>query len=149
VPLVVLPDVEKMAIDFVRVVPEVMALTGGESRVYTQVPESGAKWPLLVIFQIGGTQQARSWLHRARLQLEAWDGTPAETEGQGRQYRAHQLARTAYSALLGMVNLQPVGAPLGVVTECNGILEPAWQEDEPSNRPRYIAEIEVVFHPVT
>jgi hypothetical protein len=141
-PLVVLPDAQRMAIDYLREIAEVTTLTGGTRRVYSEVPAT-ASWPLVVLFQIGGSQQIRGWLHRARLQLEAWDDDS--------EFKAHELARVAYSALLAMKGSIPAppAVAFGVVTETNGILDPAKNEDVEAGRQRFVAEVEVMFHPVT
>jgi hypothetical protein len=144
---IVLPDVEKMLIEQLRTHPDVQPLTGGQPRVSTEIPDTPV-FPRVVLFQVGGTQRWRGWLHSARIQVESWAGRRDETPP-GSRHKAHELARVLEGVILSLRGLMPTVGSLGVVTQVNALLDPSWQPDEPSTRPRFIAEYEVVFHPLT
>jgi len=147
-PTIVLPDIEKMLVEHLRTHAAILPLTGNQSRVYTEVPADAPVFPLVVLFKIGGTQQQRGWFHWARISVEAWAGRRDETPP-GSKHKANELARTVQGVILATQGRIPAAAPLGVVTQANVALEPSWQPDESSKRPRYIADYEIGFHPLT
>lgn len=88
----VLPDAELVAVQWLRTVTAVTALS---DRIYTQFPDDDPVWPLVTVSRIGGLPVVRQRLDAASLQVDCW-GNPADVEGRP---DASLLARTVRAAL--------------------------------------------------
>jgi hypothetical protein len=130
----VLPDAEKLVIDWALATDEVNDLVNG--RIYSALPAS-PEFPAIRIVRFGGgTVSRRHWLDAASMQVDVWGG-PKST---ARLVIATFLAQAA--------NSLPGTHPLGVVSavETSG---PSWGPDDSYTpaRPRYRADLRVTVHP--
>lgn len=132
-PLALIPDVEQLAANYLRTVPEITAIVG--TRVYTAVPPAPVVWPLLRLERIGGTVEPLGWLSLGRLQVEAWADEKPD---------ALDLARTALAVLLDLSGIRGEG----VVSVVRQDLPLLWLPDPDTNRARYLFGVAIYAHPL-
>ena len=131
----VLPDVEKLVIDWLLATPQVANLVGGD-RIYSALPKE-PEWPAIRVVRFGGLRPQRlHWLDQASMQIDVWGGPKA-------------TARLVAATVDACLSTSLVGShDLGVVTavECSG---PRWEPDASyaPARPRYVVEASIWFHP--
>ena len=133
--VVVLPDIEKLVIDWALATPQVAGQFGG-TRIYSALPENPAV-PAARVVRFGGFPPQRlHWLDQASMQIDVWGGPKATA----------RLAAATFAACLSNSLVGP--HPLGVVTavECAG---PRWEPDVSYTpaRPRYVVQASIWFHP--
>lgn len=130
----VLPDAEKLVIDWALATDEVNDLVNG--RIYSALPENPT-WPAIRIVRFGGpVGESLRWLDTASMQVDVWGGPKA-------------TARLVCDTFLAYASAQLVGQhALGVVTAVR-TAGPRWEPDASYTpaRPRYIGEMAVTFHP--
>lgn len=136
-------DVEGVLLSALRSSASLVALMGGEPRVYSSLPSS-PRFPAMRVTLIAGGEDSRPWQpgeplrEEADVQLDAWGGNRTE---------ALALARAARRTLSGLVGPVEGGAVSGLRWVS------AWSapdDDVPTNsgraRDRYIAQVLVTIH---
>lgn len=132
-----LPDIEKLVIDYLLSIDEVDDIVDGRIGSKKDAP-----YPRLVIGRVSGSPgPIPAHLDSARLQVEAWTDLPADG---GSKPAAALLARTTIAALYEMVN---VTHDEGVVTDVEVAMGPQWLPDPTTSRPRYVFDVIVRVHP--
>jgi hypothetical protein len=130
-----MPDVERMVVLYLRASSDVQALIS--QRVATELPASPT-WPMATVTLISGEERLRLQLDAQRIQVDAWGGTKAQ---------ANLLIRTLRAVLLQMPS---VTHDAGIVSMVHTLVGPQWLPDDTVNpaRPRYLADFEIVVHPL-
>lgn len=134
-------DVEGVLLEALRSSTGLLALLGGEARVYSSLPSSPS-FPALRLTLIAGGEDARPWQPGEPLregldvQLDAWGGNRVE---------ALALVREARRTLSGLVGPVSGGAVSGLHFTS---MFSAPDDDVPTNsgraRDRYISQVEVI-----
>lgn len=122
-PLIVLPDAERIVHDWLAAYTEVAAIVG--TRVVSELPASPT-YPILRLFRLGGIPPIAYRLDEANIQLEAWADTKSA---------ATNLARVARAAL---VDLRSHVTAYGVVSDVRDTLGLQWLPDPVTNKPRVV-----------
>jgi hypothetical protein len=139
--VVLLPDVERLVVDFLRDQPELAVLV--DDRVYTAIPalkqgEADWRWPLVRVVRFAGrpVRPRPRWLDAPVVQFEAFGGRKAE---------AWSIAETV-GALLS-ARLVGVHAQ-GTVTDVEAG-SPGYQPDDTYTpaKPRYLFTSTIHTHP--
>ena len=133
-PLVVMPDVPKVALDYLRTIPEVTTLT---PRISTQSPATPV-YPYVTVQRVGGNEVVEFRLDRANLQLDAWGTNEAE---------ASLVIRTVIAALKAARGYQH---PTAVIAAAELVLSPQWIPDTTRTppTPRFVASVALTVHPI-
>lgn len=130
----VLPDIEKLVIDWALATTEVASLV--DDRIYGAVP-ANPTFPLIRVIRVGGAPTSRLlWLDRALLQVDVWGGPKSTVRLVAETMRAHLSA-----ALVGPHDLGAVTAvEIGALT---------WLPDDSyaPAKPRYSFDVAVTYHP--
>jgi hypothetical protein len=130
----VLPDAEKLVIDWALDVPELDDQFDG--RIYGAVPASPT-FPLARVIRIGGVPTSRLlWLDNAVLQVDVWGGPKSTTRLAAETFRAHAADSLGGSHALGCVTAVEVG---GLTWLPDNSYAPA--------KPRYSFDLSVTYHP--
>lgn len=133
-----LPNVERLCVDWLRTHASISALVG--TRVHTELPPLAEGAPLrdtLTVSLVAGTEVVREHFDASLVQLLAWGETKAS---------ANLLVRTARAAMLEMPTADH---DLGVVTQVRTSVGPRWFPDDSVSppHPRYHADFGVWVHP--
>lgn len=132
--MLVLPDVEKLLVDWALAHDEVAAIF--EDRIYTAVPKSPV-FPLLQFQRIGGGPIDRvAWLDNPLVQVDVWGG-------------AKVTARAGMATVLALVASDLPGShDLGVVG-ATSVGAMSWLPDTSFNppKPRYTADVSIWLRP--
>lgn len=133
------PDVELIACDWLRGLPDIAAIVG--SRVSTELPAVEA-WPRLHVARIGGTPTVSRRLDAASLQVSAF-GDPSDPERRPATSRLARLARVSLHAMPGYSHAE------GWVTGVDDDLPLRWLPDDSRvpTIPRYVFGVTVYAHP--
>jgi dihydroxyacid dehydratase/phosphogluconate dehydratase len=123
VALVVLPNSERIATQYLLDVSEVAAIVG--QRVWTVAP-TNPTYPFVRLFRIGGIPALQRRLDEANLQLEAWGNTQSE---------ARNLAAVTQAA---MWELQSTVTDFGVVADVRDTLGLQYLPDPVTTKHRYV-----------
>lgn len=128
----VLPDVEKICIDFLVGLAE---LDGHfNDRIHTELPAKPV-YPLGLLSRIPGSAPVvRKHLDVARIQGEGWGNTKVE-------------ARLTAAMLQAALHELPGLRDLGTVTAVEDSLGLGWLPDPVTEKPRYVFEVLVYAHP--
>lgn len=130
----VLPDIEKLVIDWALASTGVGAVVG--DRIYGVLP-ANPTWPAARVIRLGGTPTSRLlWLDNALLQVDVWGGPKATARLIAETIRAHASAELTGTHDLGTVTAVEVG----------GL---AWLPDDSyaPAKPRYSFDLSVTYHP--
>ena len=133
-PIAVMPDDELAILQYLRSVPEVVALVPA-SRITTEMPPSPV-YPLLLVQRAGGQVAVWQALDEPALQVDAVGGTKAQCK---------KLMLTARAAILAIANDVVAEAVLASAYEEVG---PQWLPDTVPTPPtsRYTARYRVLLH---
>lgn len=127
----VMPFVEKLVIDYLLSIDELVDLVG-DGGIGTVLP---AARPFVRVSRVGGSEAVREWLDAPRIQFEAYADDQAE---------AWQVAALVRAAVQQIDRVQH---DEGVVTAATVLLGPVWLPDPPTDRPRYILDVQLHVHP--
>lgn len=133
-----LPNVERLCVDWLRTHDSISALVG--TRVHTELPPLAEGAPLrdtLTVSLPDTTELVPRHFDRSLVQLLAYGETKAS---------ANLLIRTARAVMLDMPDADH---DLGVVTAVRGFVGPRWLPDDSVSppHPRYHADFGVWVHP--
>lgn len=132
--LFVIPDAERVVVDFYRAQPEVVDLIG--DRVYTALPAKPA-WPSVRVVRWGGWPLISEplWLDEAWCQVDTWGGNKEETSALAR------LLRTVAAARLVRQNA-------GTVTKVRfGMMHDSPDSSYTPAKPHVRFDMSVLLHP--
>lgn len=131
----VLPDIEKIVIDWALHTPEVNTVN---DRIYSTIP-ANPTWPLIRLFRIGGLPTSRLlWLDEALLQVDVFGGSKSTARLIAETFRAHASAELVGAHGEGVITAVAVG---GLVWLPDTAYDPA--------KPRYTFDLSVTYHPTT
>jgi hypothetical protein len=130
-----LPDVERLVIDFLKAQAEVTTLAPGG--IDTEIPKHPV-WPLLRVRRVAGASTSRPrWVDRPVVQVEAYGGTRSE---------AHALADTTAAVLAARLEgVHDAGVVTGVRFGTGP--NPMPDSDYTPARPRWLFDVTVFIHP--
>ena len=133
-PISVMPDDELAIIQYLRSIPQVVALIPG-TRITTEMPPNPV-YPLLLIQRAGGMAAVWQSLDEPALQVDAVGGTKAQCK---------KLMLTVRAAILAIANDVVAEAVLSSAYEEVG---PQWLPDTVPTppTPRYTARYRVLLH---
>jgi len=124
-------DVEGAARDWLRTVPEVVALVA--TRVFFGLP-SNTQWPAIVVRQVGGGPTGDAPITAALLQFDCW--------GQGQNKAQAGAVKVAVEgAIESLTGGTPLGA--GAVALWGSVESSIWLPDPESNQARYVITSEI------
>ena len=133
-PLVLIPDVEALAIGYLKAHASITPLVG--TRVSSVLP-ANPTYPYLQVILVAGVEKSPGHLDEAYLQVDAWGTTRDE---------ANLLIRTVRAVLL----VSPtVTHTRGVVAYARTVSPPRWVPDDTVTppRPRYTIDLSMSLHP--
>lgn len=131
----VLPDIEKIVIEWALNTPEVNTVA---SRIYSAIP-ANPTFPLIRLFRLGGQPTSRLlWLDNALLQVDVFGGSKSTTRQIAETFRAYASAELVGGHGDGVVTAVEVG---GLVWLPDTDYTPA--------KPRYTFDLTVTYHPTT
>lgn len=133
-PFFVIPDAERVVVDFLRDQPELAGPLAG--RIYTALPAQ-PDWPAVRVTRWGGWAAIWRplWLDEAWCQVDVWGGTKAE---------ASELARL----MRALVGYRLVAEAAGTVTAVRfGMLHDAPDTTYQPAKPHFRFDLSVMLHP--
>lgn len=135
-PLNVLPDDELAVLQYLRTVPEVVALCPAANIIQQLPPTAQQTFPYVLIQRLGGSHPVWQRLDEAGQQVDVL----AATRGQ-----AKRLMLTVRAAIMAIANDIVPEATLVSAAEEVG---PSWLPDEITNpvTPRFTARYRVILH---
>jgi hypothetical protein len=133
-PLVTIPNIEKLVITELNENSDVLTVVGGE--VHGRIP-TAPTFPLAVVQRVGGSADRHPWIDNARIQFDVW----AE---KGQKSQAFAGAAAIHAALHALGGLYDDGVVTAVRDET--VLQ--YIEDPETNRPRYSSVVVVTAHPL-
>jgi hypothetical protein len=138
-PLSVLPDAELALIQYLRLIPEVIALVPA-ARVTTQLAPSPV-YPVVLISRAGGSPAVWQALDEPALQVDVL-GDVTDKDGKA---KCSLLMRTVAAAILAIANDT---VPEAVLSSAMEEVGPAWLPDTipVPPIPRYVARFRVFMH---
>lgn len=131
--MILLPDAEKLVVDYLRNHSDVDTLVDG--RVSTAQPSS-PDYPLVIVGRLAGLAQERDWLDTPVLQIDVW----ADKREEAWQVMCVVRAAMTSSEISGVHTL-------GTVTGTEETAGPTWFPDPVTNRPRFTYDVQVYIHP--
>ena len=138
-----LPNVEALAIDWLKAHDSITALIGSPvARVYTEIPGTPT-YPLLTVTLFAGVEKIAEHLDESYVQLAAYGRMP-ENAG---KLEAELLCRTARAVLIAA---RFSDHDRGVVTDVRTVSTPRLLPDDSTPdtpRPRYLCELAMTVHP--
>ena len=135
-PLAVMPDAKLMVLQYLRLRPEITALTSA-SKIVTQIPVSPDYSTPYVIVQWGGGNGIWPALDEPSMQIDVLGGT---------EVSCGTLMRTVRAAMWAIAN-DVVSA--GTLVSMTSEVAPAWLPDTVATppTPRFMAQYHILSHP--